>query len=141
MKKSPTKKSSVKKPPIQKAPKLLVVDDQDLFRNMLSAYLRQQGFEVLEASTGEGALEMTHLNKFDGILMDVRMPETDGITALKKMQENGVKTPVILMSGFGDVKSVEDAKAIGAENFLAKPFKLQAAATALGKFLDAIHLP
>jgi DNA-binding NtrC family response regulator len=111
--------------------KILVVDDQDFLREMLCEYLKSQGFEVEQASNGQEAVALAGQQDFDGIFMDVRMPDVSGVDALKQLQESGIKTPVILMSGFGDVTSLEDAKALGAVNFLAKPFKLEAASLAL----------
>lgn len=106
--------------------KVLVVDDQDSLRDLLCDYLKQKGFETKEAKNGAEAVCMATKQPFDSILMDVRMPETDGITALREIQNEGVETPVVLMSGFGDVASQEDARALGARDFLAKPFKLDA---------------
>lgn len=111
--------------------KILVVDDQDFLREMLSEYLKKQGFEIVQAKNGQEAVELVREQTFDGIFMDVRMPKVSGVAALKQMQEAGIKTPVILMSGFGDVTSLEDARALGAVNFLPKPFKLEAASVAL----------
>ena len=123
----------LKKIAFQQVSKILVVDDQDFLREMLCDYLRNKGFEIYQAKNGQEAIELAREQSFDGILMDVRMPEVSGITALKQMQEDGIKTPVILMSGFGDVASLEDAKALGASNFLPKPFKLETASLALAE--------
>ncbi|MES2504388.1 MAG: response regulator [Myxococcota bacterium] len=111
----------------KKATRILVVDDQDFLRELLADYLHQKGFDVKEARNGQEAVEMARKNEFDGILMDIRMPDLDGILALKKLQAEGIHTPVILMSGFSDITSREDAKALGAVDFLPKPFKLEAA--------------
>lgn len=113
--------------------RVLVVDDQDFLRELLCDYLRQKGFEIREARNGQEALEMTRQHSFDSILMDVRMPQLDGLLALKQMKSDGNQTPVILMSGFGDVNSLEDALALGARSFLPKPFKLEAASNLLAE--------
>lgn len=107
--------------------RILVVDDQDMLREMLCDFLRDKGFEIFEARNGKECVDSTIANKFDAIFMDVRMPEMDGLEALKSLREQGVDAPVFLMSGFGDVASIEDAVKQGAQNFLPKPFKLDRA--------------
>jgi DNA-binding NtrC family response regulator len=107
--------------------RVLVVDDQDMLRDMLKDYLSNKGYEILEAKNGLECVEFTKKHKFDAIFMDVRMPEMDGLSALEALREHGVKTPVFLMSGYGEVASVEDAIKRGAQNFLPKPFKLEKA--------------
>lgn len=107
--------------------KILVVDDQDMLREMLTEFLSGEGYDIVEACNGKECVDRAQEQPFDAIFMDVRMPEMDGLEALKKLRENGIKSPVFLMSGFGDVNSVEDARERGAQNFLPKPFKLDRA--------------
>lgn len=107
--------------------RILVVDDQDMLRDMLKDYLSAKGYEILEAKNGKECVESLNHYNVDAIFMDVRMPEMDGLAALEKLREKGIKTPVILMSGYGEVSSVEDALKRGAQNFLPKPFKLEKA--------------
>ncbi len=116
--------------------KILVVDDQDYLREMLVNYLKQKGFLVKEAKNGREAVQLAIEFPFDGILMDVRMPVLDGVVALQEIQKFGIKTPVFLMSGYGDVTSSEDAQALGAKDFLSKPFKLETASSILEKELS-----
>jgi DNA-binding NtrC family response regulator len=107
--------------------KVLVVDDQDLLREMLKDFLTHEGYEIMEARNGKECIDCTKSHQFDAIFMDVRMPEMDGLAALHNLRERGIQTPVFLMSGFGEVASVEDAQKQGAQNFLPKPFKLEKA--------------
>jgi DNA-binding NtrC family response regulator len=119
----------------KEASKILVVDDQDYLREMLVDYLKAKGFSVKEAKNGREAVQLAIEFPFDGILMDIRMPVLDGVVALQEMQKVGIQTPVFLMSGYGDVASAEDAQALGAKDFLAKPFKLETASSILEKEL------
>lgn len=107
--------------------KVLVVDDQDMLREMLKDFLGHEGYEITEARNGKECVDCTKSNHFDAIFMDVRMPEMDGLAALHKLRAQGVKTPVFLMSGYGEVNSIEDAQKRGAQNFLPKPFRLEKA--------------
>lgn len=105
--------------------RILVVDDQDMLREMLKEFFSGKGYEIVEARNGKECIEFVKENKFDAIFMDVRMPEMDGLAALDMLRESGVQTPVFIMSGYGEVTCVEDAVKRGAQNFLAKPFKLE----------------
>jgi CheY-like chemotaxis protein len=112
--------------------RILLVDDQDMLREMLGEYLSNKGYQIVEARNGKECVDRLHDSNFAAIFMDVRMPEMDGLEALEKIRSAGNKTPVILMSGYGEVSSVEDALKRGAQNFLAKPFKLE-------KALEMLH--
>ena len=68
---------------------ILVVDDELSIRESLSGWLRQDGFEVETAANGNVALAMTTENHYDIMLIDIKMPEMDGLTLLKKLKENG----------------------------------------------------
>ena len=107
--------------------KILVVDDEGMLRDMLREFLDGHGYEIVVANNGRECIENTQKHRFDAIFMDVRMPEMDGLEALQRLRKEGIQTPVILMSGFGDVSSVEEAKQRGAQNFLPKPFRLETA--------------
>jgi DNA-binding NtrC family response regulator len=107
--------------------RILVVDDQDMLRDMLKDYLTDKGYQIVEARNGKECVDSFDNHEFDAIFMDVRMPEMDGLAALEKLRERGIKTPVFLMSGYGEVSSLEDAVKRGAQNFLPKPFKLEKA--------------
>lgn len=107
--------------------RILVVDDQDMLREMLRDFLSGEGYEITEARNGKECIERAKENDFDAIFMDVRMPEMDGLEALKSLRDHGVESPVFLMSGFGDVTCLEDALGRGAQNFLPKPFTLEKA--------------
>jgi len=113
--------------------RVLIVDDQDMLREMLKDFLSEKGYQIFEASNGKECVAKIEEGDFDAIFMDVRMPEMDGLEALEKIRSTGVKTPVFLMSGYGEVSSVEDALKRGAQNFLPKPFKLEKALEMLTK--------
>lgn len=104
--------------------RVLVVDDQEALRGMLADFLEQEGFEIEQAQDGQECIAKVQSSKFDIIFMDVRMPQMDGLEAMTKLKEMKIETPVILMSGYGEVASVQDAQDRGAKTFLQKPFKL-----------------
>jgi len=79
---------------------ILVVDDEDFFRQNLVDKLKQSGFNVLEAKNGDEALEVALENHPDLILLDVIMPKTDGMTTMRKLREDswGTSVPIILLT-------------------------------------------
>jgi len=126
---------SIQSPWADPAQRVLIVDDQELLRELLADYLRRHGIEVSVAHDGKEAVKLASKQPFDSILMDVRMPNMGGIDALKALREAEIDTPVVLMSGYGDVSSPEEAQKVGAKDFLSKPFRLATAT----KMLDDVR--
>ena len=102
---------------------ILVVDDDTAARRLTRATLTRAGFDVVEASDGQKALEAVQLTMPDLVLLDVSMPVMDGFTACAKLRElaGGARVPVVMMTGLDDVESIERAFEVGATDFLTKP--------------------
>lgn len=109
---------------IKKNINILIVDDEDALREVLSNELSKSGYQTMAAPDGEEALGMIKKNNFDLILLDIRMPKVEGIEVLKYVHKNYPKTKVIMMTGFGDLKHAMEAKEHGAVDFITKPFDL-----------------
>ncbi len=103
------------------AKRILVVDDEAAHRLMLKAHLEKAGFEILEAGTGEEALDLTAAEALDLILLDLRMPGMDGLEVLETLSKTGVAAPVIIMTAYGSIDSAVRALKMGAEDYLTKP--------------------
>lgn len=103
--------------------RLLIVDDEEPQRLMLSNILRRAGFEVETASDGRVALERMATESFDLLLTDQRMPTMDGLELLAHVRRNDAKLPVILMTAFGTVSAAVEAMKQGASDYLTKPFE------------------
>jgi CheY-like chemotaxis protein len=103
---------------------LLVVDDNEMSRDMLSRRLRRQGHTVAEAEHGRQALEMARTNRFDLVLLDVMMPEMNGYETLERMKGDDTlrHIPVIMLSAVEELDSVVRCIELGAEDYLPKPF-------------------
>jgi len=103
---------------------LLVVDDNEMNRDMLSRRLERQGFRVAAAENGYRALEMVKAEKFDLILLDIMMPEIDGYQVLTNLKADVElrAIPVIMLSALDNIDSVVRCIEIGAEDYLPKPF-------------------
>ena len=105
---------------------ILVVDDEIGIRELLSEILGDEGHSVLTAENARRARELRDENDIDLVLLDIWMPDTDGVTLLKEWRGNGQLTmPVIMMSGHATIDTAVEATRIGAQSFLEKPITLQ----------------
>ena len=117
---------------------ILVVDDEVGIRELLSEILREEGHQVrLAENAGEARLIRNRVRP-DLVLLDIWMPDTDGISLLKEWATGGQLTmPVVMMSGHGTIDTAVEATRIGAYGFLEKPIALQKLLTTVGQALRA----
>ena len=102
--------------------KVLIVDDDEMMREVLASFLADEGALTLEAENGTRALKMVQKNKFDIVLSDVRMPGGDGITLAKNISQMMENRPLVFIcSGLNDL-SKEVIKLYGIEKVFEKPF-------------------
>jgi DNA-binding NtrC family response regulator len=105
---------------------ILVVDDEMGIRELLSEILGDEGHVVTAAENAQQARDVRAAGAPDLVLLDIWMPDTDGVTLLKEWQRDGLLTmPVIMMSGHATIDTAVEATRIGALNFLEKPISLQ----------------
>lgn len=104
--------------------RIVVCDDEDLVRWSLVEGLRSQGYEVFEAENGLQCIERVREVEPACVLLDIRMPQMDGLTCLRTLRESGLEVPVIILSALGDVANAVTATKLGAERYLTKPFEL-----------------
>ncbi len=115
---------------------ILVVDDEIGIRELLSEILRDEGYRVALAENAEQARAWRSQTRPDLVLLDIWMPDTDGITLLKDWASSGMLTmPVIMMSGHGTIDTAVEATRIGAFGYLEKPVPLQKLLSTVGKAL------
>jgi two-component system response regulator AtoC len=103
--------------------RVLIIDDEENFRHMLSVILKKEGYDVEAALNGEEALQKIGLSPFDQILCDIRMPKMDGLQFLHEVKKMGVDSPIIMMSAYGTVDIAIEAIKLGAYDYISKPFK------------------
>lgn len=103
--------------------KILVVEDDQFFRDAICDLLKKKGYEVFEASNGKVAQEVILVQNFDVILSDIQMPSLTGIELLKWTQDKNITTPFILMTGFSMLLETQSAYDLGAKEFISKPFQ------------------
>jgi len=104
--------------------RILIVDDEDNVRRMLTTAFSLQGHETLCANNGQMALQLFANTPPDVVLMDIRMPEMNGIEALKEMRAQHSRIPVILMTAYAEVETAVEALRSGAFDYVIKPFDL-----------------
>jgi two-component system response regulator AtoC len=103
--------------------KVLIVDDEENFRHMLSVILKKEGYDVETASNGKEALQKIVIFTFDQILCDIRMPEMDGLEFLNESKKMKVDATIIMMSAYGTEDIALEAIKLGAYDYISKPFK------------------
>ncbi len=106
---------------VVKGKKILTVDDDEFVREVLAAYLEDSGYEVLQAENGRLGLELFRREAPDLVMLDLRMPEMDGLEVLGRITEESPDTPVILVSGMGTIGDAIKALKLGAWDYIAKP--------------------
>ncbi|MCI5210504.1 MAG: sigma-54-dependent Fis family transcriptional regulator, partial [Candidatus Electrothrix sp. ATG2] len=101
---------------------ILVVDDEPNYLIVLSELLRDEGYEVFTADSGQAGLKMARENDLDLVISDMKMPGMDGIALLAKLKEFNQQLPVILITAYAEVGKAVEAMHLGAFTYLAKPF-------------------
>ena len=115
--------------------KILIVDDAEFLRVRLTKMLNTDGFEVFQAENGVKAVEIYKEIHPDVVLMDVTMPEMDGLTALKAIVAFDPKAHVIMLTALGQESVVLEAVKSGARDFIVKPFEHDRVMKAISKLL------
>ncbi len=118
--------------------RILVVDDEDALRTVLSSELEGEGYKVASAADGSEAIEILKKEGFDLILLDIKMPNVDGFEVLKFVKENHPDTKVIMLTGFADLKNAIESKKLGAEDFVSKPYDLVDLLTTVERVLSGV---
>ncbi|MDP4263153.1 MAG: sigma-54 dependent transcriptional regulator [Bacteroidota bacterium] len=100
---------------------ILIIDDEKAIRKTLSEILSFEGYKIDEASDGEEGLKKFREKSYDVVLCDIKMPKLDGIEFLQKAAENNGDTPIIMISGHGNIETAVEAVKKGAYDFISKP--------------------
>jgi len=120
------------------AHRILICDDEGDIRDSLKTLLVEEGFEV--TAVASGAQAAAEAADHDALLLDIKMPGQDGMETLAKLRAKGVATPVVMISGHGDIRTAMDAVRAGAADFLEKPLSSEHVLNALRRVLDASRL-
>lgn len=119
--------------------RVLVIDDDDAVRLTIRNCLLSAGHEVADAPNGERGLAAFEASSFDVVILDILMPEKEGIETIREMRRRSAKIPIIAISGGGRTKTLDflaAAKALGATATLQKPFSRDALLAEVGAALQ-----
>jgi hypothetical protein len=119
---------------------ILIVDDERAIRNTLRDILEYEKLQVEEAADGNEGWEKIRKGKHELILCDIKMPGMDGMELLVKMQEAGIETPIIMISGHGNIETAVEAVKKGAYDFIQKPLDLNRLLVTLRNAMDRKQL-
>lgn len=121
--------------------KLLLIDDDEVVRASLAAYLDDSGFQVLQAGNGLQGLEVFERERPDVIICDLRMPQIDGLELIRRINVINSEVPVIVVSGAGVMSDAVEALRLGAADYLIKPLEdLAVLEHSVRRALDRSHL-
>jgi UDP-3-O-[3-hydroxymyristoyl] N-acetylglucosamine deacetylase len=115
---------------------VLVVDDEPEIRNSLRGILAEEGLRVLEAEDGRQALDLVHRENPELVILDVWMPEVDGLQLLQQLHDDASAPAVIMISGHGNIETAVKATKLGAFDFIEKPFSLDGLLRVVNRALD-----
>ena len=120
--------------------KILLVDDDDRLRDSFYNILGMEGHTVRTAASGETALRLAEEETPDAVIMDVRMPGMDGLTALRLLHGRDPRLPVIIMTAYSTTESAIEATKLGAFDYILKPFEIPDMLELVTKALEAGRL-
>lgn len=116
-------------------PKIMIVDDAAFMRMMCARLLKEHGYEVVEACNGLQAVQVYKDVRPDAVLMDITMPDMDGLQALKAIREMDPSARVAMVTAMGQQAMVLEAIKNGAKDFVLKPFEPQRVLAAVKKLV------
>ena len=115
--------------------KILVIDDEPGIRDLLDTLLRRKGYDVVLAENGWKGLELFRRERPDVIVLDLKMPEMDGLTVLQQVRSLDPKTPVIILTGAGTAETEQRVRAMGVTEYVEKEFSLHLLGDSLKRLL------
>src|ERR671910_284807 len=121
-------------------PSILIVDDEPGVRSALGGVLRDEGYEVDAAESGEACLDILASEEYDVVVLDIWLPGMDGLATLARMRERQVDAQVVIISGHGNVESAVRAIKMGAFDFVEKPLSLEKTVLVVRNALRQRHL-
>ncbi|HBO7426908.1 MULTISPECIES: two-component system response regulator RssB [Pseudomonas aeruginosa group] len=120
---------------------LLIIDDDEVVRESLAAYLEDSSFKVLQATNGLQGLQIFESEQPDLVICDLRMPQIDGLELIRRIRETASETPIIVLSGAGVMNDAVEALRLGAADYLIKPLEdLAVLEHSVRRALDRAHL-
>jgi two-component system response regulator AtoC len=120
--------------------KVLIADDDDSIRELLVSLLKSEGYETYECKRGSEVLRTVPRLEPDLMILDLRMPDTDGIEIIRRLNEQDARVPTLLMTAYGTSKAAIEATQLGAYDYLTKPFDLEDVLRTVHRYFEYAQL-
>src|SRR5213594_4408448 len=120
--------------------KILIVDDDEGVRQVLSQSLSETGYRITSAESGEKAVSAVREETFDIVILDMVLPRVDGMEVLKEITALRPEMPVVMITGYASVETAIKAMKMGAVGYIVKPFRMEEVDLVVGKALERSHL-
>ena len=119
--------------------KVLIIEDEELLLNALASSLSDDGYMTLRARDGKQGFDIFKRHEPDIILLDVRLPDIDGMKILRRIKETDIerKNAVIIMTAFSGIKGAVEAIKLGADDYIAKPFDIEELKIMISRCLES----
>ena len=117
--------------------KILVIDDEQGIRNLLDTLLSRKGYEVILASNGQKGLELFRRERPDVVVLDLKMPEMNGLTVLQQVRQLNPVQPVVILTGAGTAEAEQQVRALGVTEFVEKEFSMHRLGDSLKRLLNS----
>ena len=114
---------------------ILIIDDEQIIRYLLDTLLSRKGYTVVLAESGQKGLELFRRASPDLIILDLKMPEMDGLTVLREIRILDLQKPVVIMTGYKTADAEKQARELGVTEFINKEFSLHLLGDALKRLL------
>ena len=121
---------------LEQPARILVVDDEEMIRVLLTYMLAEEGYKVTTASDGQKAVELLERERFDLIITDMVMPGLNGISVLRAAKSIDPRRPVIVITGYPSVETVRRLVRLGADDYITKPFNVDMVKVTVVKLLE-----
>ena len=120
----------------ERTSRILVVDDEEVIRRLLTEVLAEEGYWVTTVSDGQQAIDLLERERFNLIITDMVMPGVSGIEVLRAAQRIDPQCPVVVLTGYPSVDSVRRLVRLGASDYIAKPFNVDVLRVTVAKLLE-----
>src|SRR5499427_9346896 len=121
-------------------PRILVVDDEKVIREILADFLNMEGYVVHTVEDGAEALKELHRRSYNLVISDLKMPNMGGLELIQRITEEGLPVLTVIMTGFGTVETAIEAMKKGAYDYILKPFKVEEVVHIVQRGLDRQRL-
>lgn len=119
----------------QTKPRILLVDDEPDIIQLLSQILSSEGYDILTAPDGDRAVEILDRERVDATLLDILMPNRNGMSVLRHIRDHHPTIKTIMLTGYIDLQYAMEAKKMGAVDYISKPYKLETILSTLERAL------